>query len=54
MLWQTQTASDKDADHHLHDALDPADYADKTSYCDAVHRRHLEWQRHYLDGEPLR
>lgn len=37
------------ANYHVYDAIDPRNYSDKVSYCDAVHSRYLAWQRQYLE-----
>lgn len=47
-LWHIMRARDARADYHLFDAFEPGDHPSVEAYCEAVHRRYLEWQAEYL------
>ena len=48
-LWQIMRAANPVANYHLFDAVDPAEFTDKESYCAALQQRYREWQARYLD-----
>lgn len=37
------------ANYYQFDAIDPGDFSDKQSYCDAVYQQYLIWQEKYLN-----
>ncbi len=48
-LWQIRIARNRRANYYLYDAIDPADFAGKEQYCDAVRTFFLQWQAKYLE-----
>ena len=48
-IWQMMTAANKRANYYVFDAIDPADFADKRTYCEYVHDLYLQWQSKYLE-----
>lgn len=48
-IWQLLNITNNRANYHVFDAIDPADFDDKVSYCEHVHQQYLQWQKTYLD-----
>lgn len=48
-IWHFLTAPNRTAHYYVFDAFDPADYADKQQYCEAVYSRYREWQTRFLE-----
>jgi 1-acyl-sn-glycerol-3-phosphate acyltransferase len=47
-LWQILTSQNRRAHYYVYDAIDPADFKDKESYCEHVQNLYLQWQQRYL------
>lgn len=43
------TARNNRANYYLFDAIDPAQFDDKVSYCEYVYSLYLDWQQRFLD-----
>ncbi len=48
-IWHMMTTQNNRANYYIYDAIDPADFTDKTALTEHVHARYLEWQARYLD-----
>ncbi len=48
-IWHFMTAPNNHANYYVYDAIDPAQFHDKRTYCDYVHGLYLDWQARYLD-----
>lgn len=48
-IWQILTSRNRRAHYYVHDALDPAAFADKEAYMRHAHALYLAWQARYLD-----
>ena len=48
-LWHFLTAPNNRVNYYVYDAIDPARFTDKCTYCDYVHNLYLAWQAKYLD-----
>ncbi|MHB8427605.1 MAG: lysophospholipid acyltransferase family protein [Acidiferrobacterales bacterium] len=48
-LWHFLRAPNNRVNYYVHDAIDPARFMDKRSYCEHVHGLYLGWQAKYLD-----
>jgi len=48
-IWHFMRAPNNRANYYVHDAIYPAQFSDKHTYCDYVHNLYLGWQTKYLD-----